>query len=109
MNLYCNCGPCGKKMILQNKAVTRQDLAQQIGHSFNITCGHCKITSQGTVSIVFAESSYKHAPIPSAVIVGIVGVFFGPLATVVGLAVGGAAGVGIKNSDKQEVDRFNNS
>lgn len=109
MRLCCICGPCGRKMVLQNKANTRAELARQIGYKFDITCGHCKNTSQGDVSIVFAEGSYKNAPVPTILGGGGIGVFFGPGGLAIGLIAGIASGMKIRNSDKALVNLFNNS
>jgi hypothetical protein len=109
MKLYCICGPCGKKMILPNKARTRYHLATQIGQTFNITCGHCKTMSDGNTKIVYAGSSYKYAQAPGALSGIAMGAFFGPLGSIIGGVVGAVSGTGIKNSDKAEVNAFNNS
>lgn len=108
MKLKLNCS-CGEKFILTNTASSRQHLASQIGHSFFVRCPHCKIDQSANVGLVYAESSYKYARVSTTVGAGAVGFFFGPLGTLIGLAIGAASGTGIKNSDKVEVNRFNNS
>ncbi len=109
MKLRINCGPCRQTFTLARVASTRQHLESQTGFSFNIQCPHCKTNLNANVKNVWAESSYKYAQAPTALGLGAVGFFFGPLATIIALAVGAAAGTGIKNSDRAEVNRFNNS
>lgn len=109
MKLYCICGPCGGKITLSNKAETRQQLASQVGETFNITCYHCKTTSQGNVKIVYAEISYKYAQGKGVVGGAAAGAFFGPIGMIIGGIAGAAAGTGVKNSDKVKMNLFNNS
>ncbi len=109
MKLYCICGPCGEKITLSNKAVTRQQLAVQVGQAFNITCTHCISTSEGNVKIVYAESSYKYAQGSGVIGGATAGAFFGPIGMIIGGIAGAVGGRRVKNSDKVQVDVFNNS
>lgn len=109
MKLYLVCGPCTKKINISYLASTRQELARQIGFSFQITCPHCKTLLNANTSLVRAESSYKLAQVPTTVGTSIIGLFFGPLGLGLGILAGLAAGSGIKNSDRIEVNHFNNS
>ena len=109
MKLFCTCGYCGKKIILPIKAFTRQQLSNQIGNTFNLNCRKCGKTSEGNIAIVYAESSYKFANVPTLLASSGVGAFFGPIGMIIGAVVGVASGSGIKNSDKKEVNMFNKS
>ncbi len=109
MKLHCICGHCIRKVNIDRNASTRSELANQIGYHFTITCGICKKSSNANVGIVYAESSYRYAPVPTTLGAGFIGFFFGPGGLIIGLLAGAAGGAKIRNSDKIEVNRFNNS
>jgi len=109
MKLYLICGPCTQKFNIPYLAATRHALALQIRHSFNITCPHCNTELSANTGLVRAESSYKLAQVPTTLGTSAIGIFFGPIGLGIGFLAGLAAGSGIKNSDKTEVNHFNNS
>ena len=108
MKLYIYCGKCNNKVYLQSKAPTRSKLAAKWGQPFYITCPHCHTNLRCNVRQVSAEIDTDNT-VPGAIMGGLVGLLAGPIGVLIGGVLGGATGHTTGDSDRQKVNKFNNS
>ena len=103
-----SCNRCGKRINLSVIASNRGQLANRIGHSFEIQCPHCQDYSFHTVDEVFAEPNPPSTP-AGAILGGLVGLIGGPPGMLIGGVLGTLWGVNVDEGEKRSVDRFNRS
>lgn len=102
MKLYVKNQLTGEKVYLKQTAITRQDLANQLGAQ--------KFTVDGqvfSVNDVLAESSENTAGAMAAG--GVIGVVGGVPGVVIGGIIGALLGKGSDNDDKIKSEKFNRS
>lgn len=107
MKLYIICHHCRNKIYLNLVALSRQEVANSWGYTFNINCPYCSYASTYTVNEIFAEEGPSSA-VGGAVLGGLIGLIGGPLGMLIGGAVGGLAGSNADEEERKRVGRFNN-
>lgn len=109
MRLYVGkCRHCQERLYLPITALSRNQLAEEIGDSFNIECPHCKNLSSLEVNDVSADPSPSSTP-AGAIVGGLVGLIGGPVGMLIGASLGTLWGADADEEDKKKAVRFNRS